>query len=67
MNLLKRFLNHPTMVLTNDLFAFTFVVITALGLGFVLFAAFVGAPCPECVAIIASPQQVIFTWVNGAL
>lgn len=55
------------MVLTNDLFAFTFVVITALGLGFVLFAAFVGAPCPECVAIIASPQQVIFTWVNGAL
>lgn len=65
MTRLKNFLNHPLMILTNDLFALFFVICVAIGVGLAFVAVVTGAPCPECIAIFAKPQNVIVPWFNS--
>lgn len=53
------------MLLTNDLLAFFFVIAVAIGASLALVAAVVGAPCPECIVILAGPQHVIVPWFQN--
>jgi hypothetical protein len=62
---MKKFLEHPTMILANDFAAFGFVIVCSLFVGLALFSVVVGGPCPECVLIVAKPFSIAAHWVNG--